>query len=126
MANTKIEQLRILVAEILKEGSTNFGRVNALTTELKNLRSLRVSRKMTTEEIDNLLLQLPQPITVTEKVAVEDWVEYDLWKWTVIAKAKPSKSLKKDMLTKKGIFWEHASFIQKEEFKNIFSVVEKM
>ena len=126
--NQKVAQANALTTAATNTLTPSFALTNSLRKHLKNLKA-QVTVAGSPEDVKsmNIMLSLlPKPKSISEKIASMDWVSFNLWCWNIIAKQCPSALLKRQMNQKKAIFFKHANYVQQEEFKNIYSVVEGM
>lgn len=126
--NERVAQANVLVNSAVNTTFPSFELINSLNAHLKGLKAqVAVAGSADDVKAMNILLSLlPKPSSVKEKSAHMEWTKFQLWCWNIIAKKRPSALLKRQMSQKKAIFFKHANYVQQEEFKNIYSVVEGM
>lgn len=124
----RIAQMQLLVSIASNSLTLDFGKINTLRNNLKSLKS-QLAYVGTAEDIKaaNIMLSvLPKPHSVKEKIAHQEWLEFQLWQFGVLAKQMPSKSVKHQMDKIKALFMSKANFVQREEFLNAYSAVESL
>ena len=128
MTKQLIEQANVLVNAATTTLQVNFALINDLRTHLKRMRSqvTVIGNKEDVEALNICLAVLPKSTKTSEKVASMEWTAFNLWVWGVCAKKCPSALLKRQMDKKHDIFMRHANYVQKEEYRNIYSVVEDL
>ena len=125
MTEQLIEQANALVNAATTTLQVNFELVNSLRTHLKRMRSqiIVLGNRDDVESLNICLAVLPTGTKTSEKAASMEWTAFNLWVWGVCAKKCPSVLLRRQMDKKHDIFMRHANYVQKEEYRNIYSVV---
>lgn len=124
----RIAQMQLLTGIVSNTFTLDYGKINTLRNNLKSLKS-QLAYVGTDEDIKavNIMLStLPKPHSVKEKIAHQEWLEFQLWQFGVLAKQMPSKSVKHQMDKIKDLFMSKANFVQREEFLNAYSAVENL
>ena len=114
--NFKVIEARALVNAANSDTELGFNLINTLVSYLNN--------GPKSKEISVLLSTLPQPLLVCQRVEHMDEVEFLLWKWNVLSKDAPSRSLIKEMNDfQETPLFESATFSQREKFGKILKTI---